>query len=175
MPYTSPATGHNPTTGNVIPASWGDDVNSAADYLATNFPHCSIYESSVQIVSSGGSGEDLTSNEERSDVGGMHSVGSNTERITIPASEGGLYACSATVEFAANATGTRVVQFVVNNTTTYDVYAGPGYAANVLICGGIRFINLAAADYVTCRAYQDSGGDLDVQLLDFTVAWQATA
>ena len=108
MPYTSPSTGHNPTTGNAIPASWGDDVNTALDYLATNFPHCSILESTAQSVANA-TEADLTSDEENSDIGGMHSIAANTERITIPASEGGLYLAAATVRFASDADGYRVL------------------------------------------------------------------
>ena len=176
MAYVSPATGHNPTTGNVIPASWGDDVNTALDYIATNFPHCSIFESTAQAVTTGATGEDLTSNEERSDIGGMHSTASNTERILIPAGEGGLYVCTATVAFATNATGYRYVQFLVNNTTTNhgQMVASSG-AANFTIVNAMRPLALNAGDYVTCRAVQTSGGDLDVTLVDFSVLWIATA
>lgn len=175
MPYSDPQSTHNPTTGQIIPASWGDIIRDDLEYLARNFPHCSIFESTAQSVATS-TETDLTSNEERSDIGGMHSSVSNTERITVPSGEGGLYTIAAVVNFAANATGFRQLLFRVNNTTNYDAFALPNNGAGAAtIFGTSRSLVLAAGDFVTCRVFQNSGGALNVTMLDFSVAWRAVA
>lgn len=175
MPYSDPQDTDNPTTGQPILAAWGDIVRDDLEYLARNFPHCSIYESTAQSIANN-TETDMTSNEELSDIGGMHSTVSNTERITVPSGEGGLYRADATVSFAANATGFRQLIFRVNNTTNYNAFAVTNNGAGAAtIFTGTKKLVLAAGDYVTCRVYQNSGGALNVTMLEFALEWRAVA
>lgn len=175
MAYSDPQSTSNPTTGQPILAAWGDVVRDDLEYLARNFPHCSIFESTAQSIPNN-TETDLTSNEELSDIGGMHSTVTNTSRITVPSGEGGLYRADATVSFAANATNFRQLIFRVNNTTNYNAFAitNNGAAASTIITGNRKLV-LAAGDYVTCRVYQNSGGALDVSMIDFSLEWRAVA
>lgn len=173
MPYTAFA--HDPTTGQAIPASWGDQVVDNVDYLATDHPHCIIFESTPQTVTTGTTGEALTSNEETSDIGGMHSTVSNTELITIPSGEGGLYTISATVTYAANATGIRQLVLEFNATTQVTLQKVDACSSGSTVLNGNITRNMAAGDTVSVWAIQTSGGDLGCTMTDFSVRWVATA
>lgn len=176
MPYDSPASTQNPATGDPILAAWGDAVNTGMDYLATNFPHCSVYNNTTQTIGNN-SLTKLTANSELSDIGGMHSTVSATSRITAPSGETGLYVCTTTVSFDAHATGDRVIRFLVDNTTAYACQQVNTNTAGsqITALNGTRVIALAAGSYVEVQALQRSGGDLDVTLNDFSVRWIATA
>lgn len=176
MAYVSPASISNPTTGDPILASWGDGVNTALDYIATNFPHCSVYNSAAVTLTTNTLTK-MTADSELSDIGGMHSTSTNTSRITIPSGEGGLYVVTATVNFDPNATGERLIRFLVDNTTAYTCQSvGPNPTGGLgTQLNGVRTISLAAASYIEVQTRQNSGGNLDATLADFSVRWIATA
>jgi hypothetical protein len=175
--FVSPASISNPTTGQPILATWGDGVNTALDYLATNRPHCTVYNSTTQSVATAPTYTALTANSELSDVGGMHSTVSQTSRITIPSGEGGLYVCYASVQFDADSVGFRHFEFYVSATTQYpcDQVPATDTGSAVTIISGSRTISMAAGDYVEVRVRQASGFNRDATLLDFSVNWSATA
>lgn len=176
MPWADPQATHNPTTGQIIPASWGDVVRDDLEYLARNFPHCSIKETSAQSIANA-TWVALTSNEENSDFGGMHSTSSNTSRITVPVGEGGLYTVSCAVTFSNDATGQRFVGIGKNGSNpTYSLQGvdAAGGAAGTSLSGFTTFV-LAAGDYLQCMVNQTSGSALDCLLNDFTVMWKAVA
>jgi hypothetical protein len=177
VPFVDPNTVNNPTTGQPAPASWGDNVRDNLVFLATNRPHCTVNNSTTQSVATAPTYTALTADTEVSDIGGMHSTSVDTERITVPSGEGGLYAVYATVQFAANATGYRHIEFYVNSTTQYPCDQVPAVttASAVTILSGARTIPLSAGDWVVVRVRQASGGNLDVTLQDFSVNWSATA
>lgn len=162
MPYTDPQSGHNPTTGQVIPASWGDAVRDAEEYLARNKPHCRI-RNTANISVPNATDTALTFNSERVDVGGMHSTGSNTSRITVPASEGGFYLMGGGVQVASNATGHRQVGIRLNGSTflvASRVAAATSGATVMAVSTGYQ---LAAGDYLELVVTQDSGGALNAE------------
>jgi hypothetical protein len=87
-----------------------------------------------------------------------------------------LYRSSGTVSFAANATSYRVLTFRKNNTTNYDGGSRSVVAAAAPeVINGARSLVLAAGDFLTCRVYQQSGGALNVTMLDYSLEWRATA
>lgn len=176
MPYQDPNVVHNPATGTIAPASWGDTIRDQLQYLSGGFPHCSVYGSAAQSLTNNTT-TNLLANSENSDIGGLHSTSTNTDRATVPAGEGGLYRVSAVISYAANATGYRVLNFRVNNTTDYNVTVLDTNATASLATtmSGSRSMVLAAGDYVVVQAYQNSGGALNCTLLDFTVEWRSTS
>lgn len=175
MPYVDPQSVHNPTTGQIATAAWGDAVRDALQYLSGGFPHCSILESTAQSVSNS-TATDLTSNEENSDIGGMHSTSSNTERVTVPAGEGGLYRADSVVNYALDADGYRVLNFKKNGTTDFNVAICPvnSGAVQTVLSGG-RSLVLVAGDYLTVNVFHNAGAALNITMLDFSVRWIATA
>lgn len=106
----------------------------------------------------------LTFNSERFDPSGMHSTSVNTSRITI--SEAGVYSLAAGVRFAANATGERLVNILLNGTT---IIAQARTPANAVVSaatsiGVSTLYALVAGDYVEVQVYQSSGGNLNVEV-----------
>ncbi len=119
----------------------------------------------------------VTWDSEDFDTDDMHSVSSNTSRLTAPIA--GKYIIMATIGWAANATGLRNVIIKYNGTTHIaDVDDNPPGAVAFR-----QFIvapyHLAAADYVECMAWQSSGGALNVERSAnrfswFSMVWQGT-
>ncbi len=82
-------------------------------------------------------------------------------RLTVPSGLGGEYLLSAQVEFAANATGRRELGIRVNGTTTVvsDIRAGLSVITRLMVHTQVR---LNAGSYLEVRAFQDSGGALNI-------------
>jgi hypothetical protein len=176
VPFVDPQTVSNPTTGQPATAAWGDAVRDGLVFIATNFPHCSVYNSGAQSCTDDALTK-LTANSELSDIGGMHSTSVDTSRITIPSGEGGLYVCTATVSFDASATGERLLRFLVDNTTVYvcqELNTNTAGSRGTTI-NGSRTISLAAGSYIEVQVRQNSTGALNCTLQDFSVRWIATA
>lgn len=134
--------------------------------------HASIAGTSAKTFSSGVSAEFATAPTENYDTASMHS-GTNG-RLYAPM--GGLYEAKSLVAWddPANntAAGTRKHNFLV----TYAgggslIVAGGEYkgAADPVTLRGERDIVLSAGDYVQVRCTQDSGGNCDATLVDFTL------
>lgn len=127
-------------------------------------PQVSLGNSGGQSTTSG-SGLDLTFDTERFDTDGMHSTGSNTDRITCVTA--GVYVVTANVSFNANATGTRQVS--INH---YDsggsLIRTPGFdKRNAATAGATQLsvgcqVKMAAGEFLRLTALQDSGGSITV-------------
>ena len=110
----------------------------------------------------------ITFDSELFDTNTMHSTSSNPERITIATGQGGYYLWTIKCTFDTNSTGTR--QFIPYKNGTrqgggggpkgYDVlFDADGYTAMT----ATFVISLAAGDYISMAAYQDSGGSLNIR------------
>jgi len=165
MPFSDPNLTHNPATGTVAPASWGDIVRDDLVFL-NDRPTCSAFNNTTQTIATG-STTVLTANSERWDNDAMHSTVTNTSRITIVTE--GRYLVGSTVQFDAHATGVRGVDFLVNGATAYPASGSTKVDSGVAeVLTSLRFIDLNATDYVETRAVQTSGTNLGVTLQDFT-------
>lgn len=172
MSYVDLNTIHNPATGTVAPAAWGDQVRDNLEFLIDP-PACSVFASSAQSVANGTT-TSLNAGSENYDNDAMHSTVSQTSRIT--AQTAGRYEISATVAFAPG-TGRRITSFLVNGTTTLDgdsrVSAVTGGAAGVTDRVSInRTVTLAVGDFVEVQVNQNSGGNLDVTLNEFVAMFR---
>ena len=96
-----------------------------------------------------------------SDFTGLHSVTSNIDNIYIK--ESGLYRIFSRAQFAANATGTRIMRIMLNGAivdrTTSIVNAMTAIQPTTVATEIIR--NLNSGDTVRIEVYQDSGGALN--------------
>jgi hypothetical protein len=106
----------------------------------------------------------LTFNSERQDsdpAGAIHDTGSNTSRLTCKTP--GVYAIWANVQFAANATGQRNAQIVLNGATAIGLALDPSATASQdsYLIVSTPYL-LAANDYVEVHVFQNSGGNLNV-------------
>lgn len=159
---------HNPATGTIPPASWGDQVRDNLEFLIDP-PACSVYGSAAQSIADSTTTV-LLANSENFDNASMHSTSSNTGRIT--GTTAGRFLVFSTVQFDANATGVRNLSFLVNGTTTVQcMQVLSGTAVSSIVLTATRALTLAAGDYVECRGRQTSGGSLGVTLLEFGVTY----
>jgi hypothetical protein len=144
VPYVDIQTVHNPATGTVAPAAWGDQIRDDLEFLIDP-PGCSLFHSTTQSVPND-TGTQLAANSESYDNDAMHSTVSNTSRITCQTA--GRYLFTATIEYSANATGRRAANLFRNATTIVNgsnTTAINGAATFVTVT---RTLVLAASDFV---------------------------
>src|SRR5690606_28924757 len=92
----------------------------------------------------------------------LHDTSSNTGRLTAPRT--GRYLITATVQWATNAAGQRIVSLLANGTTTLARDARLAGSTGVIPVMTVTTIyQLSQGDYVTVNVYQDSGGALNVE------------
>ena len=103
------------------------------------------------------------------DTDAFHDNVTNNSRLTVPASMGGIYLIIANVEFAANATGLRQLTMRINGnaatTNTVGMANTPtGNATRISRLSASGIVSLSAADYVEAYVFQESGGNLNVNV-----------
>jgi hypothetical protein len=105
----------------------------------------------------------LPMNSERFDSDAFHDTATNNSRLTIPTGMGGYYLIGGKVQWAANLTGNRLALIFKNNATNlaYNNYQAGNVEAR---CTPVTLSLMAATDYVELYAYQNSGGNLDVEV-----------
>lgn len=162
MAYVDLNTIHNPATGTVPPASWGDQVRDNFEYLIQQ-PRVSVYASASQSVPNS-SDTALTANTENYDTDSMH-AGSGS-RITFTTA--GVYIVLASVAYDASAAARVLTRFQIDGTDLYpcDSRAAIGGATPDQV-SITRTFAVSAAQYIEVIANQNSGGDLDVDLQEF--------
>ena len=163
MGYTDPETVHNPASGQVAPASWGDQVNANQQWFADP-ARVKVYRSS-NFTTSTATQTAVLWNAEEWDTDTMHSTVSNTDRLT--ATTAGRYIVLCQVLFAAGSTATtgRRLQIWKNGTSgvllASDLIESPSAVAYNRLQAAVE-VELAASDYVSAVVYQDSTVNLDV-------------
>ena len=161
MPYSDPNLTHNPATGGVAPAAWGDVIRDNCEFFIDP-PTCSVFNSAVQSIPDNATTA-MTANSENFDTDAMHSTVSLTSRVV--AQTAGRYLVNAAVLFAANATGRRALDLRINGTTTHNIDGRMTVTTvNSMAITGMRLLTLAAGDYVEAMVLQTSGGNLNVTL-----------
>jgi hypothetical protein len=170
VPYVDPNTVHNPATGTVAPAAWGDTIRDDLEFLIDP-PAVSFLESTAQSISNVTSTV-MTGNEETFDTDGMHSNVTDTSRITCQTA--GRYDCNATLRFAGSTGGTyRQIIFRVNGTTSYPmntVAPVNDAAVETIVSANKKFV-LAAGDYVEVLARHNAGGAINCNLDEFAATY----
>lgn len=98
-------------------------------------------------------------NAESFDCQGVHAAG----RFTVPPDQGGFYWVSATVQFEAHATGVRRLRVFKNGGGTASAeFQLPQVAAAVCSVMISTVLELRQGDYVEFKAWQTSGGALNI-------------
>lgn len=120
------------------------------------------YHNANQSINDG-TDTSLALNSERRDDAGFHDTSTNNSRLTVPTGYAGWYQISGNVQFASNATGLRQTAIMLNGTTYLAVNLQPAVNGAVTIVAVSTMYYLNAADYVELRAYQSSGGGLNVE------------
>lgn len=169
MAYVDPNTIHNPATGTVAPAAWGDVVRDDLEFLVDP-PTCSVFDSAGDTV-----GNDtvttLSADSENFDNDAMHSTVTNDSRITVQTA--GRYEFYARVNFQADTTdGRRVIQLRLNGTTATTLISTRSVVDgnSQTISGSMKQV-MSAADYMECRALHTAGNNLTVTLQEFAALY----
>lgn len=169
MPYVDPASIHNPVTGTIATAAWGDQLRDNDEWFAEP-PSCRVYHSTTQNVSTS-TFTALNANSEQWDSASMHSTSSQTSRITVPVA--GKYLLVARIEFGVDAANARLGRFLINGVTTEPFDAKPAMTGVGVRCSGSTVQSLSASGYVEVQAWQNSGGTITGQLLEFSCVYQS--
>lgn len=158
MAWTNPNTVHNPTTGAVIPASWGAMVNQNLLHLRNSPETAGAYRDTAQTINNA-TVTALSFTTELWDNTDM--FGSPPTRFRAPTD--GRYLFTATVSFRANGNGHRTVWLRDSRSGgSFGIHrqnATPSDTTNIC-CSGI--VGLLANDYVEVYVEQNSGGPLGV-------------
>ena len=104
-------------------------------------------------------------NSERVDTNSFHDNATNNSRITIPVGYAGKYYIWCNLEYAANSTGTRKVNLLING--SYPGATSINKIQNASSAGESQnefffFRDLVVSDFVTLQVRQTSGGNLDL-------------
>ena len=104
--YVEPTTVHNPTTGQAIPAAWGDVIRDDLDAIY-NGPLVQLTKAAVQSIATGAGLVAATFDTEVDDTDTMHAAG-NPTRITLTKAGWYLFLCSASWSDEADTTQRRI-------------------------------------------------------------------
>jgi hypothetical protein len=172
--YVDPNTVHNPSTGAVAPAAWGDVIRDDLEALADP-PQCSVFASVAQTITNN-TLTLLTANSENYDTDAIHSTVTNTSRMTI--NTAGRYSVEACINWQAiNLEDIPLLlNFLVDGTTGYNVAQIEALRSSgglTTAFSGVRSISLAVGQYVEVRVRQVSGFPVDVTLEEFRVKWDS--
>lgn len=161
MAYTSPNSAR--ATNYVVTAANWNELADDIKWLAETHPSARVFNSATISITTSGTAQALTFNSERWDIGGTHSTASLTSRLTVPSGGDGVYAIGGSARFAANATGDRQLQILVNATTPIAIQAVPTSSASADTILTIETLyRLVAGDYVELYARQTAGAALNI-------------
>jgi hypothetical protein len=167
VPYVDLNTIHNPATGTVPPAAWGDQVRDNLEFLIDP-PACTVFNS-TGVTLTNATDTLLSANSETFDNDGMHSTVANQSRIT--AQTAGRYLVFQQLRFAANSTGARRILYRLNGGAWFVSQATAAPSSFDCTISASWTVNLAASSYIETGASQGSGGNLDVQLEGFSLVF----
>ena len=160
MAWTDPDTVHIPTTGNVIPASWGAMVNQNLWHLRNSPETAAAYRNTVQTINNA----TITAVSFTTELWDNANMWQSPNPTRFRAPTDGRYLFTAFVSFQANATGQRTVWLRSSRTGAGAFGTHRQNAASsgttVVCCSGI--IGLLADDYVEVYVEQNIGGPLGV-------------
>lgn len=143
-----------------------DSISTVLNYLLAP-PRCYAYKSASGNLADS-TWDAVNFGAEAYDSGSMHDNSTNTSRVI--ATESGLYCVAVSIEFAANATGSRRIQVrknaganVANGTQLrFIVVNAVTGGGNETTVASTFDTQLVAGDYVEVFAHQTSGGILAV-------------
>ena len=155
------------TAGQVLQVNSGATAPEwATPASGLTFSGCAVTRS-TDLSTSNGTVTAITFDQEVFDTDAYHSTSTDTERFTIPSGKAGYFLWITQVAWNTNANGQRQILFYKNGTrlgnptpTGYEsITSSSGYATLTRA----YIMNLAVGDYVEARAFQNSGGSLDVR------------
>jgi hypothetical protein len=122
---------------------------------------CSLWKSANQSTSNV-TQTPINFNNEDFDTSGFHDNVTNNDRVTIPTGLGGKYLVTTKIDFAANATGQRVLYHFINGVLVNLALSPVNSSVNGSSFELSGVYNLSAGNFIQMQVYQDSGGSLNV-------------
>jgi hypothetical protein len=167
VPYTDLNTIHNPATGTVAPATWGDQIRTNEEFLIDS-PVCSISQSTSQTVATATLVVLGTTSLENFDNDAMHSDSTNRSRITIQTAGRYLFLGNAVTDlFIGNDPSFVRVSFRIDGTTSVggsQIKTHGGATSRAIRLTAARSLVLSVGQYVEMTTQHDLGGDIQVTL-----------
>lgn len=162
---------HNPATGTIPPATWGDHIETLTEFLKSP-PRVKVKRSTTQSIPSGT--ETLVEwNQEDYDSDAMHDNASSNTRLICKTA--GTFAIWTTPQFAAAGTGLRFATLVING---IEAARSPLLVADGLTDTGLPIYFetvLAVNDYVEVKVFQNRGSSLNLTAGSrFGMRWVST-
>jgi hypothetical protein len=137
----------DPTTGDTITQAMLRGMELQYEEALSAAVRALAYATVAQSVTTGNT-DALTLDAEGFDTDGLHSLVTNTDRLTIPAGAGGIYLVGVHTYVASASAAGAVLHYKVNGTTNWktrvDTSAGLGEALAFT-----HIENLAAGDYIS--------------------------
>lgn len=148
-------------SGSMISLVWEKWYQRLPD-LIKKTPSCLVTTSGAETITTSTQTRPDFDTEDH-DNAGMHDTVTNSDRITVPSS--GVYHFGGSLVWEPNATGTRWAMLSVNSTATFAAYGAVLSLGAVLVTPVhvAHHQELSGGDIVRLTAWQDSGGDLDIQ------------
>lgn len=141
---------------------FNDTVTATSLVNITGQSRCKAYRSTSSFSIATATITAIEMNAESYDTGSMHDNAVSNTRITIPAAAGGMYLINAQVTFGNSATGRREVHIYKNNALFATVKEfGPDGTENTVLQINAHD-NSSGGDYYDVRAYQNTGGALNI-------------
>lgn len=155
-----------PASGDVLTAT----SSSAAHWAAPSgggggtFSGAHVYHDADQSITSGGSWQTLSFNQEQFDTDTYHDNSTNNSRLTIPTGKGGYFTFSAALRADTGGSGQFQVAMKKNNTTYIAI------SAVDLTTSGAHYLTfsspiipLSDTDYVELMVSQSTGSTISIQ------------
>lgn len=134
-------------------------THDGVDTAHVTVPACRVFHSVAQSIPNS-TDTVLAFDGERYDTDAIHDTVTNNSRLTCKTA--GKYRIFGNIAYAANTTGTRVLDIVLNNTTIIASIAIPAATiGETRLCLSTTW-QLAVNDFVVLRTWQNSGGALNV-------------
>lgn len=171
LTWWDPTTYLDAISGGFITTEWGDRVKANLDALY-NPPQAHAISPEGYFVPNNAV-TPLIFGGERYDTDALHSITTNTSRLTCV--RAGVHHISAGMTYAGSAAGNlRIIAIRLNGTTTIAQFDGKPLSTNTVALAVAVDYKLALNDYVEVITLQDSGGSLtslNSPMARFSMRW----
>lgn len=134
---------------------------SRCDHVHPVFPGAKVSRENTNQSVPNSSNTNIAFDTVVNDSGGFADLGTNPERLTVPAGQAGTYLVSAGFNMEPNGVGIRLIRITVNGSLLYSMGVPTvGISATIVITS---LAILSVGDILRTTAFQNSGGPLNLQ------------
>lgn len=169
------------TSGAILTAAQMNEIGTNTNNYRVP-PLCRVYRNAALSHTSSANNQtpafdtESFTNTDGGAVSGMWTSGDGS-KITIRTA--GVYVVTATIQFAANGTGFRQLEILLNGTTVIGKEVEAGNSSYSSTLNASTIYSFAATNYIQCQVYQNSGGnlayDVGIGTMTLSAAWVGQA